>query len=138
MHTYFVDTAHWLALVSPRDSWNSTAKKLAASLTGRFVTSDFVLLEVADGLAAHGASREAVRIADFVRKKTEIHLVKASPDVLKKAWDLYNRRADMSWSLTDCTSFVIMEQMEISEALTADRHFEQAGFVALYRTLPTV
>ena len=48
MQTYFVDTAHWLALVSPRDSWNSTAKKLAASLTGRFVTSDFVLLEVAD------------------------------------------------------------------------------------------
>ena len=44
----------------------------------------------------------------------------------------------MSWSLTDCTSFVIMEQMEISEALTPDRHFEQAGFVALYRTLPTV
>ena len=97
-----------------------------------------MLLEVADGLAAHGASREAVRIADFVRKKAEIHLVEASTDVLKKAWDLYNRRADMFWSLTDCTSFVIMEQMEISEALTPDRHFEQAGFVALYLTLPTV
>jgi len=138
MHAYFVDTAHWLALVSPRDSWNSTAKKLAASLAGRFVTSDFVLLEVADGLAAHGAAREAVRIADFVREKADIHLVEASPDVLKKAWDLYKRRANMSWSLTDCTSFVIMEQMGISEALTPDRHFEQAGFVALYRTLPTV
>lgn len=72
-----------------------------------------------------------------MRKKAEIHLVKASPDVLTKAWDLYDRRADMSWSLTDCTSFVIMEQMGISEALTPDRHFEQAGFVALYRTLPS-
>ena len=72
-----------------------------------------------------------------MRSKPEIHLVEASPDILKQAWDLYGKRPDKSWSLTDCTSFVIMEQMAISEALTPDRHFEQAGFVALYRTPST-
>jgi hypothetical protein len=37
------------------------------------------------------------------------------------------------WGLVDCVSFVIMRSLGIREAFTADRHFEQAGFVALLR-----
>jgi predicted nucleic acid-binding protein len=45
----------------------------------------------------------------------------------------YHRHNDKKWSLTDCTSFVVMREMGITEALTGDTHFEQAGFVALLK-----
>jgi len=45
--------------------------------------------------------------------------------------DLYRERPDKDWSLTDCISFVIMRQQQITDALTADLHFVQAGFRAL-------
>jgi hypothetical protein len=47
--------------------------------------------------------------------------------------DLYSRRSDKEWSLTDCISFVVMQEQGIGEALTGDRHFEQAGFRALLK-----
>jgi uncharacterized protein len=47
--------------------------------------------------------------------------------------DLYRDRPDKAWSLTDCISFVVMADKGIRDALTADHHFEQAGFVALLK-----
>jgi predicted nucleic acid-binding protein len=49
------------------------------------------------------------------------------------ALGFYERRADKAWSLTDCISFQVMTQRGIVDALTADHHFEQAGFHALLR-----
>jgi predicted nucleic acid-binding protein len=43
----------------------------------------------------------------------------------------YESRPDKAWSLTDCISFVVMNQHGLTEALTGDHHFEQAGFTAL-------
>ncbi|MFM6058496.1 MAG: hypothetical protein ACKO1I_17670 [Microcystis aeruginosa] len=49
------------------------------------------------------------------------------------AWTLCKSRIDKAWSLVDCTSFIVMQQMEIQEALTTDQHFEQAGFIRLLK-----
>ena len=46
---------------------------------------------------------------------------------------LYRERADKEWPLTDCISFVVMQEHGLAEALTADHHFEQAGFKALLK-----
>ncbi|MEX0702442.1 MAG: hypothetical protein WD069_10140 [Planctomycetales bacterium] len=46
---------------------------------------------------------------------------------------LYESRADKHWSLTDCISFVVMQQHGLVDALTGDHHFEQAGFNALLK-----
>lgn len=40
---------------------------------------------------------------------------------------------DKDWSLTDCIFFVVMRQLGLTDALTADRHFQQAGFKALLK-----
>ena len=55
----------------------------------------------------------------------------ASHDLFQEGLFLYSRRRDKAWPLTDCISFVVMEDEEIEDALTGDRHFEQAGFGAL-------
>ena len=41
--------------------------------------------------------------------------------------------ANWEWSLTDCVSFLVMRDRGLTEALTADRRFEKAGFVALLK-----
>ena len=51
----------------------------------------------------------------------------------RTAVDRYVSRPDQSWSLTDCASFLVMEERNITDALAYDRDFEQAGFRALLR-----
>jgi predicted nucleic acid-binding protein len=60
-------------------------------------------------------------------------LVYSSPQLFEKGLTLHGQRQDKEWSLTDCISFVVMEERGITQALTYDHHFEQAGFTALLR-----
>jgi predicted nucleic acid-binding protein len=53
--------------------------------------------------------------------------------LLDRGIELFSHRADKAWSLTDCTSFAVMQEEELTDALTTDHHFEQAGFTALLR-----
>jgi predicted nucleic acid-binding protein len=62
--------------------------------------------------------------------KAEV-IVPLSEDLYARAFRLYRERADKEWGLTDCVSFVVMQDRKISEALTTDEHFQQAGFCAL-------
>ena len=56
-------------------------------------------------------------------------------ELYRSAFDLFSQRTDKEWSLTDCISFVVMQQRGLTEALTSDGHFEQAGFKALLRAI---
>ena len=69
-----------------------------------------------------------------MRSDGRINLISTSRELTQRGIDLYLARPDKSWSLTDCISFVIMNEQELTDALTADRHFEQAGFTALLNT----
>ena len=70
---------------------------------------------------------DAIKIVDYVEL---IYIDKATDDL---AWQLCKNRLDKTWSLVDCTSFIIMQNFEILEALTTDHHFEQAGFIRLLK-----
>lgn len=67
-----------------------------------------------------------------LQKDPFTEIVPATPDLFDRGLDLYARRPDKTWSLTDCISFVVMTERGLTEALTGDRHFEQAGFQALF------
>ena len=58
-------------------------------------------------------------------------LVPATSELIERGRKLYRDRLDKNWPLTDCISFVVMQDHQLTEALTADRHFQQAGFNAL-------
>jgi hypothetical protein len=60
-------------------------------------------------------------------------IIPAEPQLYEEGIALYRARPDKDWSLTDCISFVVMKARGITEALTGDHHFEQAGFVALLK-----
>jgi predicted nucleic acid-binding protein len=131
--TVFADTYYYLALLNADDDDHARVAEWTARFAGRIVTTDWVLTELADGLS-RGAGRAIV--GAFVRDllgDEAVTVVPAERTLFDRGLDLYEKRPDKSWSLTDCTSFVVMEREKISQALTADHHFEQAGFVVLLK-----
>lgn len=127
----FADTHYYLALLNPRDEWHAAALRLSEDESLRVVTSEFVLMEVADGLADTTSRRLVGTLVAALRADRRTQVVRATGPLFNDALALYLRRPDKHWSLTDCTSFVIMNRRRIRRALTADRHFVQAGFGAM-------
>lgn len=130
----FVDTAAWIALANADDELHPRADQVMNDLLtqrARLVTTEFVLLEVADALAAPNLRSTTIQFINRLRQAPILHIISLSEDLLADGWMLYSQRLDKDWGLTDCTSFVIMLSEHITQAFTSDRHFEQAGFVKL-------
>ena len=92
-----------------------------------------MLTEVADGLSAPRFRAAFGRLLDLIRSEDHLIVVPAEQELFEKGVALYLNRPDKEWSLTDCISFAVMREQGITEALTGDHHFEQAGFIALMR-----
>jgi uncharacterized protein len=90
-----------------------------------------VLVEVGDALARTGNRDVFSRFYDWIRNDPGTTIVPASRELLESGVHFYRYRRDKDWPLTDCISFVVMEDEGIGDALTGDKHFTQAGFVAL-------
>lgn len=132
MNVVFADSFYFFALLNPKDRDHKRAVEFSQNFEGRLVTTEWVLLELADGLAK---TRQRTRYGTVRQKLAENNncRVVAFDNLLHQdATDLYLARPDKTWSLTDCVSFVIMSNQSIREALTGDHHFQQAGFVALF------
>ncbi len=129
----FVDTVYLLGLMNPSDTWHDRALQWAGRLSEPLVTTEAVLTEVADALCRPERRRWAVATIRDLRADPEVACVAGSAGLFARAFQLYSDRGDKSWSLTDCLSFVVMQERKIDRALTADLHFVQAGFRALLR-----
>jgi uncharacterized protein len=129
----FADTHFFLALVNPTDSMHAQARQYSQDQQGTLVTSEWVLLEVADGLASHRHRHVFDRLNQQLYNFPQSIIVEADHSTFELARQLFSARPDKDWSLTDCTSFIIMRRYNITEALTGDHHFEQAGFVPLLK-----
>jgi uncharacterized protein len=133
MSVVFADAFYFVARLNRRDQHHQRALQFSREFRARLLTSDWVLMEVADALAE---SQCRSRVREFVlhlRSSAACEIVPASRELLDRALDLYHQHADKRWTLTDCVSFLIMRQRGVTEALTGDQHFEQAGFVALLK-----
>ena len=134
MKTVFADTGYWLALLHPKDPLRSKAQSISASLGQvRIITSEMVLDELLAGLSAPPVRATAVNAVNSVLANPNVEVVPQTSLQFREAFDLYKNRMDKEWSLTDCSSFNLMKERGIVEALAHDEHFEQAGFVALLR-----
>lgn len=127
----FIDTSYFLALVNSRDKYHQAAKILAAQVEPPFVTSSAVLFELGNAMAKPPYRALGTRTLQQIWVDTGIEVVPVTSDLFSQTVAFYQSRPDKAWGLTDCSSFVIMQQRGLHEALTADRHFEQAGFKRL-------
>lgn len=129
----FLDTVHVLALLNPRDAWHTRAVSASRDTPEHLVTTEAVLTEVADALSGPAHRAWALQAIDDIRADSQVTCVAVDAKLFARGVELYRQRSDKSWSLTDCISFVVMGDHGLSAALTADQHFEQAGFRALLR-----
>ncbi|SPE52448.1 PIN domain-containing protein [Verrucomicrobia bacterium] len=133
MSIVFADAFYFVARLNRRDQHHERVLRFSREFRARLVTSDWVLVEVADALAASECRGRVREFVLHVRRAPECEIVPASRELFDCALDLYQQHADKEWTLTDCVSFVIMRERNLTDALTGDKHFEQAGFRALLK-----
>jgi predicted nucleic acid-binding protein len=128
MKRVFVDTVDYLALTNPRDQDAAAAIRFTAAFFGAFVTSAWVLAEVANSLT-RGTDRSLfLELYRSLADDRRMMIVPPNQELFDEGIRLFAERPDKEWSLTDCLSFIIMREYDLTDALTADHHFEQAGF----------
>lgn len=133
MTAVFADTSFYVALANPRDALHSRAQELARGHADRVVTTEYVLLETANFLSRSPDRSVFVALLAALDADPQTTIVAGSHERFTAGCTRYRDRPDKDWSLTDCLSFLTMEELGLTDALTADHHFEQAGFQALLR-----
>jgi predicted nucleic acid-binding protein len=133
MRAVFADTFYYLALLDSNDSAHETAVKATRELESATVTTAWVLLELANAPSASRHRAIFAKFLDRLRANPNVIIHEAEKELFDMGVDVYRSREDKDWSLTDCISFVVMQREGVTEALTGDHHFEQAGFTTLLR-----
>lgn len=133
MNSRFADTSFLVAFLNRQDKHHAEAVDYMNGFAGPILTTNWVLTELGNYLSK-GPDRPL--FAAFVRdlrSDARVRIVSVDERLFDLGMSLYEDRRDKQWSMTDCISFVIMDERAVREAFTADHHFEQAGFVALLK-----
>jgi hypothetical protein len=131
---FFLDASFAIALSSPNDRYYGLAEELSEQIQktrAKMVTTRAVILEIGNALAKMRYRKAAIELLEAIEEDPNVEIVPVSEELYKLVFDLYKKRTDKEWGLTDCISFVVMQEYELNDALTADEHFRQAGFRVL-------
>jgi hypothetical protein len=132
----FVDTSFLLAVLNPRDALHLRAQGWAKTIMEPLLVTEYVAWELVNALSMPADRPKAHAALQEMQTAPEWEWVSASSLLFTTGIRLHNERGDKAWSLTDCISFLVMQQRRIRRALTYDHHFEQAGYEALLRRDP--
>lgn len=133
MKPVFADTFYYLALLSPRDPAHARAVSITHRLRARLVTTAWVLTEVGDAMSLPKNRELFAALLDGLKGNPKMTIVPASQEIFDRGVEFFRKRPDKEWTLTDCVSFVVMADQGLTDALTGDHHFEQAGFRVLLK-----
>ena len=137
MKHLFVDTSGWACYfdrAQPAHHDAFTFVRLCLANQTRLVTTNYIIAELVALLHKLGRPRaEYVSLIDELLTTPEVEVVHIDPTLHRRGWALLSERIDKPWSLVDCVSFVILQDRGLTEALTTDHHFEQAGFSRLLK-----
>lgn len=132
----FLDTSYAIALAVPADRHHESAVQISEQLERdgtRIVTTRAVLIELGNSLAKQRHREKGVLLLDSIENDPNVRVLPISDLQYLEARTLYRSRIDKEWGLTDCISFVVMQAERLTESLTSDVHFQQAGFRAMLR-----
>ena len=131
MKRLFADSFFLFAYLNAEDGAHEAAEQYFEGFGGNLVTTEWVLTEVADGMAGVGDRQTFSAFHEALRCDPAVTVIPASPELFAEGLALYSSRKDKEWTLTDCISFVVMKRERLGEALTGDHHFTQAGYSTL-------
>jgi len=132
----FADTVYWIALTNSFDQHHAKAVEVSSALGHcRLFTTEAVLTEFLNALADKGplVRAAAVEMVTAIMSNSLVTVISQSGRTFSRSLAFYKARPDKGYSLTDCSSMLLMRERRLSEVLTTDRHFEQEGFTALLR-----
>ncbi len=134
----FVDTAGWGNLVDTCQPYYSLAKTIyrsARQQKRRLITTNYIINELVTLMTSplKIPRSQIIAFIDSLKQSPQVDVIHIDSSLDERAWQYLKSRPDKDYSLTDCTSFILMEERAIQEALTSDRHFEQAGFIRLLK-----
>ncbi len=127
----FVDSSGWTALFNPRDQYHLQIHRQAEMIVGqrnRLITTDYVLDETITNLMSAVNHAAAEKFAVWILQQRHIFIIHIDESIWREALSLFRKYGDKSFSFTDCTSFVVMQQQDLRDAFAFDHHFEQMGF----------
>jgi uncharacterized protein len=133
MRTVFADTFFFLALLDSREAFHPPAVKYSTDPQLRLLTTEWVLAEFGNAYSDPRDRPDFISLYRTLSKHQRVTILPADTQLFQRGIDLFAQRSDKSWSFVDCISFIVMRDEEITEALTGDHHFEQAGFTALFK-----
>lgn len=134
MNKFFLDTAYAIALSAVTDQYHQKAEILSSQIEKEaipLITTRAVILEIGNALAKLRYRAAAIELLDSLEEDTNVEIIPLSEELYSQAMELYRQRPDKEWGITDCISFVVMQDYGVTDALTTDEHFNQAGFKAL-------
>ncbi len=131
MKRVFADAWFYIALLDADDQGHGRAAAWSRDFEGKIITTRWVLVEAANSLAAPALRKAMAAFLARIESDSDVRIASDSDGLFPRGLALYAARPDKEWSLTDCISFVAMADEGLTEALTDDHHFEQAGFTAL-------
>jgi uncharacterized protein len=137
MRTIFADTFYWISFFNPNDVWYKQVRNVTKSLEPfQIVTTEDVLSEVLTFYSNSGLKtrQRTVELVKGILASADMQVIKQSHELFIAGLDLYERRLDKGYSLTDCISMNVMRQFNINEVLTHDKHFTQEGFSILFKS----
>ncbi len=130
----FVDTSGLYALGDRRDPLRAAAEQRVVnrvSSGARLVLTDYILDEACTLAKVRAGSQAALRLLQLVEHSEGFRIEWIGPDRFETAKAYFRKHADHDYSFTDCTSFVVMRELHLRDALTSDHHFAEAGFRGL-------
>ena len=132
----FLDTSFSIAMAIEKDDFHERALELADKIEAEniyLLTTQAIVLEIGNALSKLKYRQSAVGIIQHLESDLNTSIISLTDELYNKAFELFRNRPDKEWGLVDCISFVVMKEQKITDALTADEHFMQAGFRVLLR-----
>lgn len=124
----FLDTGYLIALINKKDNLHKVALEATEKFHGPFLTTQLILIELANSLCLPPQRPLAIKIIDRIQADPLTRVITLTPERFERALSLYKKRSDKFWGMIDCFSFTSMEEFGIKQALTFDEHFRQAGY----------
>lgn len=127
----FVDSGAWIALFDKSDKYHLRASQALRTLREQstfLLTSDYILDETLTHLLYATGRHVALRFGHWALATDYVVIARVDQEIWDSAWTMFQAYDDKAWAFTDCTSFILMQRLNLWQAFTFDHHFAQMGF----------